>query len=108
MFDETGPERAVLGIFHSEFKTGLFHNPGHSRIIHMANTGKEVVFEMKIQATKEPCPYPTLAVIIKRYLRLMYGPWVLHLGGKSRRVGENQSSPCSGAAGIRRKGVCPS
>lgn len=79
MFDEPGPEGAVFGIFHPEFSAGLFHRLGHARVIDVANPGKEVVFEMKVQPPKKPGFDRAVPVKAKGYLGLMDGPGIFHL-----------------------------
>ena len=74
MFGQTRPERTVLAVFYAEFTARLLDDTRYSGVIYVTNRGKEVMLEMEVQASEEPCPYAAVPVVIECHPGLVHGP----------------------------------
>jgi hypothetical protein len=50
MRDQAGPERAERRVPDSELSTRLFHDCRERRVVHVADSRKQVVLDLKVQA----------------------------------------------------------
>ncbi len=78
----------MLGVLHSVFAAGAFHQLGNGRVIDVADPGEQVMFDLEIEGSHQPCHRPVVAGIVDRGLHLMDGPRFFDAAGVGSRHGE--------------------
>jgi hypothetical protein len=68
----------VFPISHSKISTGLFHEIRDGRIIDVTYAREKVMFDLKIQTSKEPALHSTASSEIHRSFDLMDRPGTFH------------------------------
>ena len=76
MRSEPRAEGDVFSVFHSKFSTRLFYDFGEGWVVDVAYSRKEVVFDLKVQAAKEPALHPAAARKVHSGFHLMYRPGI--------------------------------
>lgn len=64
-----------------ELLTGLFHQLGDGRVVDMADFGKQMMLDLKIQTAQQPCCHRATPGKVDGGLDLMYGPRVFDPSG---------------------------
>src|SRR5690242_15925223 len=70
------PEGFVFAVSHSKFLTGLLHERRDSGIMDVADFGKQMVFDLKVQAAQQPRCYAAAPSEVHSSFNLMYSPRV--------------------------------
>lgn len=69
----------ILDILDTVFLAGAFDDLADGRIVYMGDLGKQVVFDLEIEAADQPANQLILGSKIGRRLDLVNGPFIFHL-----------------------------